>query len=288
MVSPSGFGNITSGTNQTPFSSGSFIHEDLVSLTATPIPGKSFSHWQVDDNISFASGYSENNQSIEFQLIEDANLTAIFDTIDYNVSVTILALNARDEEISESPGFVTFNDLEDNQSIFTYNQDLNLSATTNQNFTFIGWFDPNGAETSPQISVTKDQNITAKSRKGITLFTDIFPNFPTGGTISVTGYSDQDYLYFGESISFTANELDHREFESWSDTPETDLSRSITIDSSTPTIEATFSPLSYDLNISVSPSGFGNINFRHQSDTLLFWVLYSSGSRFTNCDSNTR
>ena len=129
----------------------------------------------------------------------------------------------QDEEISESPGFVTFNDLEDNQSIFTYNQDLNLSATTNQNFTFIGWFDPNGAETSPQISVTKDQNITAKFKKRHYPFTDIFPELsPTGGTISVTGYSDQDYLYFGESISFTATHQEHWQV-AWSDTFETDL-----------------------------------------------------------------
>ena len=73
-------------------------------------------------------------------------------------------------------------------------------------------------------------------------FIDIFPELsPTGGTISVTGYSDQDYLYFGESISFTATHQEHWQV-AWSDTSETDLSRSITIDSLTPTIEATFSP----------------------------------------------
>ena len=106
--------------------------------------------------------------------------------------------------------------------------------------------------------MTKDQNITAKFKKRHYPFTEIFELSPTGGTISVTGYSDQDYLYFGESISFTANQLDHWEFEYWDDLLETDLSRSITIDSSNPTIEATFS-LSYDLNVSVSPSGFGSI-----------------------------
>ena len=118
----------------------------------------------------------------------------------------------------------------------------NLSATPNQNFTFIGWFDQEGVNISPQISVTRDQNITAKFEKRHYPINQVFPELsPTGGTILVTGHSDQDYLYFGESISFTANQLDHWAFESWSDTSETDLSRSITIDSSTPTIEATFS-----------------------------------------------
>ena len=167
----------------------------------------------MDDNISFASGYSENNQSIEFQLIEDANLTAIFDTIDYNVSVTILALNAVDEEISESPDLLlsmilrTINPTSPTTKISTF-----LLRPIRISHLLVG-SDPNGAETSPQISVTKDQNITAKFKKRHYPFTDIFPElFQTGGTISVTGHSDQDYLYFGESISFTANELDHREF----------------------------------------------------------------------------
>ena len=69
-----------------------------------------------------------------------------------------------------------------------------------------------------QISVTKDQNITAKFKKKALPFTDIFQELsPTGGTISVTGYSDQDYLYFGESISFTATHQEHWQV-AWSDT----------------------------------------------------------------------
>ena len=45
----------------------------------------------------FSTDYSEANQTIEFRLVEDANLTAHFQPVDYNVSVALSTIDYFDD-----------------------------------------------------------------------------------------------------------------------------------------------------------------------------------------------
>ena len=59
----------------------------------------------------------------------------------------------------------------------------------------------------------KNTQLVAKFERRYHAFAYIPELSPDGGSITISGNADQDYLYFGESISFTANQLDHWEFK---------------------------------------------------------------------------
>ena len=99
-------GSILSGVNEVPFSNGSFTNQDLITLRANPVLGSEFISWQTDQQISFSTDYSEANQTIEFRLVEDANLTAHFQPVDYNVSVALSTIDYFEDVIEDIPGEV--------------------------------------------------------------------------------------------------------------------------------------------------------------------------------------
>ena len=94
-------GDVLSAATDAPFTSGTFVNADIISLRASPTLGSEFISWQTDQQISFSTDYSESNQTIEFRLVEDANLTAHFQPVDYNVSVALSTIDYFEDVIED-------------------------------------------------------------------------------------------------------------------------------------------------------------------------------------------
>ena len=73
------------------------------------------------------------------QLTENSNLTALFDDIDLNVSVTTLVVDANELPVNESPGTIYINGNVATNSLVANNQATVFTALPDSNFRFVGW-----------------------------------------------------------------------------------------------------------------------------------------------------
>jgi len=240
-----------------------FTHADIISLRATPTPGHKFLRWELNQDVSFLPHFSEENQTIDFRLIEDVNATAIFAPVDYNISVSILTLDFYGNELDETSGKVFFEGLETNSSTYRYQQDANLSIQSFSNYEFIQWLnESNNFISSSNLylpSITSDRNLIAQFEKKSKDFEDIFPTSQTTGgeIIGIPEY--ETHLHFGREIEITASPQNHWKFTGWSDSGTNNPTRIITVNDQQNPIQATFTKELYQLHTLVSAAGYGQI-----------------------------
>ena len=185
-----------------------------------PVLGSEFISWQTDQQISFSTDYSESNQTIEFRLVEDANLTAHFQPVDYNVSVALSTIDYFDDVIEDIPGEVLLDGNDTTFQIYHYNDEANLTALPSANFQFVRWLDSSNNTISTNQSylpvIRGPISLTAVfQRKSFAVEQKLPDHNNSEGSIS--GLPSSGRLYFGESIELTANPVEHFQFLYWSD-----------------------------------------------------------------------
>ena len=207
IVTPTGAGTV-SGT-------GTYAAGSMAVLTAIPNGGYNFVKW--------SDGVTDNPRTL--QVNEDLLLTAVFEAVQYTVSV------------SASPaegGTVT------GGGVFSYGQVITLTATANSGYTFVAWSD-GSTEATHTVTVTGNVNYVATfSQGGTTYYTVSAIASPVGaGTLVGTGPYPA-----GTTVTLAAIPNTGYSFVKWSDEV-TDNPRTFTLTGNV-TLMAIFSGVGMD------------------------------------------
>jgi uncharacterized repeat protein (TIGR02543 family) len=218
---------------------GSYAHNELIPVSATPNSGYQFSHW---------SGVGVTNPSIDSTTVsmgQDRNLTAHFSVKTYDLSIT----SGTGGATSESG---------------TYDHGSNpiISATPSSGYQFINWSgagvtDQNSSSTT--VSMLQDRNLTANF--SINTYA-LSINAGSGGVVSNPGTYNH-----GTNPTISATPDTGYQFTNWSGAGVTDENSSSTTVAMVQdrNLTAVFSLLSYNLTLNTteggSVTGGGNFNF---------------------------
>jgi uncharacterized repeat protein (TIGR02543 family) len=123
-----------------------YHYGDVVTLTATPAPGWSFSNWTGD-----ATGTTN---PVEVTITKNTSVTAHFTQDEYTLTVIISP---------ENGGSVT---IEPAQQTYHYSEQVTLSAMANPYWSFIGWDgDASGTDNPLTITILGNTEIIANFQK---------------------------------------------------------------------------------------------------------------------------
>ena len=219
-----------------------------LSLTATPVVGWSFSHWESD-----TLGSDESNP-VTASFARSENVTAFFTQNRYTLNTQINSQGVGvGGTIVKTP----------NQATYLHGTTVQLAATPSSGWSFTGW---TGAVTSSnaQINVVMDGNKTLTA----TFVQDSAPSYTltvnTAGTASgsVTRAPDKATYIAGELVTLTANPGANAQFAGWSGAV-TSSSNPVTVAmDADKVITATFDELQvneYVLTITTNGTGSGSV-----------------------------
>jgi len=140
-VDPENSGTVSFDPDQATYHYG-----DVVTLTATPAPGWSFSNWTGD-----ATGTTN---PVEVTITKNTSVTAHFTQDEYTLTVIISP---------ENGGSVT---IEPAQQTYHYSEQVTLSAMANPYWSFIGWDgDASGTDNPLTITILGNTEIIANFQK---------------------------------------------------------------------------------------------------------------------------
>ncbi|MBR4198305.1 MAG: leucine-rich repeat protein [Bacteroidales bacterium] len=241
---------------------GSYNYLRTATLTATANHGFAFSRW--NDSVS------TNPRTIT--VTKDTNLTAIFDTISYNV----VAVSDDTTKGVVSGG-----------GSYNYLRTATLTATANHGFAFSRWSD--SVSTNPRtITVTQDTNLTAIfdtiSYNVVAVSEDTIKGFVSGGGT---------YLYMHNAV-ITATANSGYSFSHWSD-GDTNVLRTLTITQDTSLVAyfTATTPPWYTFSVVSEDTNKGTVQVLVQptqsSPQATFVALPNNGYTFTHwSDGNTQ
>ena len=205
---------------------GTYYYGDTIQIEAIPNVGHEFLMWS--DSIT------DNPRTIV--VTQDSTFVAMFDTQQYTITV-----------VSDHPewGSVT------GGGTFYYGDTIQIAATANLGYAFMGWDDGN-ADNPRDIIVTEDQTFTAHfDLQQCLITTEVTPEgagFVTGGGAH----------YYGETITLTANNNTGYVFSMWDD-GETANPRSVLVEGDA-TYTAVFTPLQYEITTESDPVEGGTVS----------------------------
>ena len=245
---------------------GMFNKDDQVTVTATPVPGYTFTNWTEGTTIV------STNANYAFTATSNRTLVANF-----TINTFTLTVNATNGSVTKVP----------NQTIFNYGTSVLLTAVPNAGYSFTGWSgDATGTSNSLTIVMNSNKNITAN-------FALTPPNTYTlnvtstlGGSAaknpSLTGYNS------GAVVQVTATPNTGYTFAGWSgDASGTTNPLSVTMNSDK-NIIANFTlipPTQFTVSLSSNPiiggntSGGGTFN---SGASVTVTAVANSGYLFTN------
>ena len=183
-ITNDGSGSVTKNPNQATYTYG-----QVVTLTAIPTTGWSFSSWTGD-----LTG-SQNPKTITM----DGNkaVTAHFTANQYSLTITI-----------DGSGSVTKNP---NQATYTYGQVVTLTAVPGTGWAFSSWSGNLTGSTNPaSITMNGNKSVTAHftaNQYSLTITND--------GSGSVTKNPDQATYTYGQIVTLTAVPITGWSFSSW-------------------------------------------------------------------------
>ncbi len=222
---------------------GLYKNEDIVSISATPSEGWSFTNWtDIDGNI-----ISDQESYIFSMPAEDMTLTANFIMIDY-----ILTLNAN----PQNGGFVT------GAGSFNYGENVNISADPNEGWGFENWTDIDGNIISDQESYSFSmpaENITLTANFIMIDYTLTLNVNPIDvGTVYGAGIYN-----FGDNVEINAIPDEEWIFVNWTDNDGNLVSDQASYSFNMPaediTMIANFELKSYLLTLLVNPENAGTV-----------------------------
>jgi uncharacterized repeat protein (TIGR02543 family) len=176
-------GTVVADPEQTTYHLG-----DIVQLTATPDTGWNFANWSDD-----ATG---TDNPLTIIITGDMTVTANYTLIPYTLTVT-----SDHGTVTKSP----------EQTTYTYGQEVQLTATADPGWTFVGWSGAaTGAANPVTITITGDMTVTANYSQDLytlTVSSDhgsyiINPSQTTylyGDVVTITLTPDTDWYFVGWS-----------------------------------------------------------------------------------------
>ena len=170
-----------------------YHYGDLVTITALPNPGWSFTNWTGD-----ASG---TNSQIVVTMTDNLSITASFSKDEYLLTV------------SSNPTEMGSVDITPSQPFYYYGDEVTLTATPAfPGWRFIGWSGDASGDTNPlPVTITGNTEITANFSDQYTLTTIVDPM--DSGTV-LRDINQETYTY-GTQVVLTANPNHSWVFASW-------------------------------------------------------------------------
>ncbi|HVQ00328.1 MAG TPA: Ig-like domain-containing protein [Candidatus Thermoplasmatota archaeon] len=223
-TTPDGSGTITKDPDHTYYTYG-----QVVTLTAAPNPGWSFSYWSGD-----ASG---SNPVTTVTMNGNRAVTAHFTQNEYTLSISVIG-----------SGSVTRNP---SQGTYHYGDVVQLTATADTGWTFDHWSGDLSGSTNPaSLTVTGNMAVTATfTQNEYTLSTSVV------GSGSISKNPDHSTYHYGDVVQLTATADAGWTLDHWSgDLSGSTNPASLTITGNTSVI-ATFVQNEYTLTTSVVGSG---------------------------------
>ena len=153
---------------------GQYQHGELASVTVTPNYGYVFNHWAgIPQHESIVDSTSE---EVTFEMLEDVELTALFDTLHFTLTLT-----------SNNPEWGSVR----GGGEYPYSSEVEIVAVPNTNYHFVEWSD--GSTENPRtIAIVEDIELTAEFAEGMGVETvegrgmTVYPN-PTSGVLNIEG-----------------------------------------------------------------------------------------------------
>lgn len=254
VVTVSGSGNVTRLPNQTTYHYG-----DVVTLTATPAPGWTFTAW------SGSLSGSANPQTLVVDGSESVHAT--FSQLNY----TLLTSVSGSGSVTRQP----------NQPTYHYGDGVTLTATAATGWHFVGWSGDLSGSTNPAtLTITGNRSVVATFAPNEYTLT---VNVGSGG--SVTRSPDRPSYTHGTVVTLTATPAPGWRFVGWSG----DLSGSANPATMTMngnrTVTATFAQIEYTLNVTTVGGGSVSRNpsqaTYHYGDLVNLTAIADEGWQFS-------
>jgi hypothetical protein len=214
-----GDGSVTQDPDQA-----AYVYNDVVTLTATPDPGWSFSGW--------SGGLTGN--PIQVTITDDTVVTATFTQDAYTLTVNVVG----DGSVSRDP----------DQATYIYNDVVTLTATPDPGWSFSGWSD--GLTGNPTQVMITDSTIVTATFTQETVYT-LTVNIVGDGSVSVD--PDQATYVYSDVVTLTATPDPGWSFSGWSGGL-TGNPTQVTITDST-IVTATFTQDAYTLTVNIVGDG---------------------------------
>ncbi len=263
-VSPEGKGSITDCDTENEICgikcpddcTQAYIEGTVVQLTALPMDGYSFDHWEWTDKDGILKEYSN---PFSFTMNSDMEITAVFKIKnEYILNISVEGNGNVTAEGINCPG--------DCREFYITGTSVTLTAEAESGYQFDHWDgDLTGSDNPVKVVIDSDKNITA-------VFKEIPPppeytlniSVEGNGKVTAEGIDCPDlcegYYISGTEVILTAKANSGYLFDHWEgDLTGSDLSASVTMNSDK-TVKAVFTiipPDEYVLNVSVYPSGSG-------------------------------
>ena len=223
-LNTSGNGNVDKSPAQA-----TFHHGDIVQLTATPDAYWHFSTWSGD--------VVDTMNPINVFVTGDMAITGNFAKNDYTLTVNTVGNGS----VSKNPDQLTYH----------YDDDVDLTATADPGWTFIGWSSDLSGPTNPE-TLTMDGNKTVTATFTQDEYT-LTVNITGDGSVSQD--PDQATYHYDDMVDLTATADPGWTFTGWSG----DLSGStnpetLTMDGNK-TVNATFTQDEYTLTVNITGDG---------------------------------
>lgn len=260
LVNPIGAGTVTKSPSK-PY----YYYGDMVTLTASPVPGWSFTNW--------SGGASGNTNPLTVTMTGNKTIVANFTQNQYTLTLAVNPVNG---------GTVAADPL---KTKYIYGELVTLTATPAPGWTFTGWEgDATGADNPLTITISGNTSITANfTQDEYTLSLVVDPT--DSGTVSVEPL--QTTYHYGDEVTLTSIANPGWTFSGWSgDASGTDNPLSVTITGNT-TITATFTQNEYTLSIMVDPTDSGTVTVSpdqatyHYGDEVTLTSIANPGWTFT-------
>lgn len=243
-----GTGTVTKDPNASPYLCGT-----EVLLTATTIPGWSFSEWSGD--------LAGSAPSVPVVVDGPKNITATFTQDQYQLTVNIEndGVGGAGNQVTKSPP----------QDTYVYDDVVQLTAVAEPGWKFVGWAGAVSG-TNPVTSITMRQHETVIARfeqDQYKLELNVVNNgVGTGGTATPSP-AKATYVY-GDVVTLSATLNPGWSFGGWSGgVTSTNLVTQLTITGDT-AVTATFDQLQYEIDVNIT--GGGAVNLDPQKDYYLY------------------
>ncbi|MFZ1292065.1 MAG: hypothetical protein WAR79_18350, partial [Melioribacteraceae bacterium] len=241
-INGSGSGQITvNGTAKTLPYTDNFLVGTPIEIIAVPDIGNHFVEWSGDLNST--------NSTETFSMFTDRNISVTYEIDELIIGATVNPSGSGSISGLNAGG------------IYSYNDEVNLTATANTGYTFTKWTE-NGTQVSTNtnysFTATVDRNLVANfSQNQYTITATANPS--GGGTI--TGLKVGGIYIHGEQVNLTATANTGYTFTNWTENG-TAVSSNANYSFSASTnrnLVANFSQNQYTITATANPSGGGTI-----------------------------
>lgn len=234
-----------------------YPHATILRLTTEPLNGWKFKEWQ--------GGATGVDTELELEVISPIEVTAIFERIDYKISISVEGKGDVLQEIIQSKVI---------ESEYPFETIVQLTAVPDEGWEFVEWSGAiSGPETVQVLEVSGDKVVLAKFKR---IDYSLSLNIDGEGTVEVyvDGQKTSDMIFpFETEVELVAIPDESWEFVSWSGDVGGNNPNSTFIIDSDKSISAIFSLKTY--NVTVQISGGGSVL---QNGSQILTNSYSHGS----------